>query len=148
MEDNMKKLIEFEAIDIDDFSSAGKLKTIKDGKKYLLDATGGVMFHEDLELVDAIEPDSMGVPCHEHPDSELSVFYVAGEYRLYNLNMELIDTAPSAEWLVTEYIDESDSTLYFDPYDDFGEDFDKYDYEYDQYLAKQGFAQQSKYGNY
>ena len=94
----MKKLIEMTIVEFETFEDICKVKAVKDGNKWMLANDNSVFFHEDLELVDAT-PDVMGIPSHKSPNDELSLFYVGGEYRLYNLNMELIDSAPVPEMI-------------------------------------------------
>lgn len=95
----MKKLISMTVANIKHpFEDICELKAVKDGKRWMLAADGSVFFHEELELVDAY-PGNMGIPCHPNPEEELMLFHVSGEYRLYDLNMKLVNSAPVSEML-------------------------------------------------
>ena len=106
------KLITLELIDADTFIDKDEyevlatVKCIKNGDKYLLANNNSVFFHEGLELTDA-KYEQLEIPCHPDPESEMTLFKIGGEFRLCDLNMNVVDVIYDYKHLdsVVELID-------------------------------------------
>jgi len=96
-----RQLITMDFVDVDTFEDEDsfdiiQMSTVKEGDRFMCSIDGGVMWHEDTELVDATD-DVMSVPFNEDPEASLSLCYVAGEFRVYDENMKYIDNVRNIE---------------------------------------------------